>query len=128
MQFTYEDYKKIKVGSEEYSNICHQLFLQYGKNLQSATLAESPDFQSKIERLTSIINEKNLMKTRDLEQIINNIKNNHCTNTYINQFYKDNKEVMYYYLAKEVAAICKNDEMTKFFNDKLLAIYEKDKK
>ena len=68
------------------------------------------------------------MKTRDLEQIISNIKNNYCTNTYINQFYKDNKEVIYYYLAKEVAAICKNDEMTKFFNDKLLAIYERDKK
>ena len=128
MQFTYDDYKKIKIGSKDYENICHQLFLQYGKNLQSATLTDSPDFVSKIERLTNIINEKNLMKTRDLEQIILNIKENKCTNTFINQFYKDNKEVTYYYLAKEVAAICKNDEMTKFFNDKLETIFERDKK
>ena len=123
MNFTYDDYKKIKVGSKEYQQLAHQLFLQYGKNLESATLETSPDFKTKIEKLTSIINEKNLMKTRDLEQIMLNIKDNKCTNTYINQFYGDNKEVRYYYLAKEVAAICKNDEMCKFFNDKLEQIF-----
>lgn len=128
MQFTYEDYKKIKIGSDEYNNICHQLFLQYGKNLEATTLETSPDFLSKIEKLTSIINEKNLMKTRDLEQIIQNIRDNKCTNTYINQFYSDNKEVIYYYLAKEIASVCNNKEMIKFFNNKLETIYERDKK
>ena len=49
-------------------------------------------------------------------------------NTFILNFYNDNKEVKYYYLAKQVAMIADNKDMEKFFNDKLEAIFNKDVK
>ena len=124
MNFTYDDYKKIKVGSKEYNDICYQLFINYGKNLEALTLKDDPTFISRVEKLTNIINEKNLMKTRDMEEVIAAVRTNKCNNTFINTYYKDNKEVKYYYIAQQIARAADNKDMLDFFTNKLESIYK----
>lgn len=119
MQFTYADWLKIKLGSDEYKDICHRLFMQYGANLKALTVEDSDDFIKMTKELTAIINEKNLMKTRDLEQLIHSIRNETIKDEYIKNFCMNNKAVIYYYLALQVAKICQNDEMERFFKKKL---------
>lgn len=119
MQFTYKDWLKIKPGSDEYNDICTRLFAQYGANLKALTVEDSEDFIAMTKQLTAIINEKNLMKTRDLEELIHSIRNEKIKDPYIKNFCHDKKAVIYYYLALQVAKICQNNDMEKFFKKQL---------
>ena len=114
--FTYKDYEKIKPGSKEYNDLCSLLFTQYGENLKATTLETSDDFIAKINKLTDIVNSKNMMKTRDLEEMLTAIKENRCNDAKIN---KNNKKAIYCYIAAQVAKIAGNDGMYTYFNNLL---------
>lgn len=119
MQFTYKDWSNVKIGSDEYKDICHRLFMQYGANLKALTVEDSDDFIKMTKELTAIINEKNLMKTRDLEELIHSIRQEKIKDPYIKNFCHDKKAIIYYYLALQVAKICQNSDMEKFYKNLL---------
>ncbi|MBR4486717.1 hypothetical protein IKS57_05235 [bacterium] len=110
--FTYKDYEKITPGSKEYNDICALLFKQYGDNLKATTLETSDDFITKVNKLTDYVNSKNIMKTRDLEEMITAIKENRCNDKSINP---DDKDAVYCYMAAQVAKIAGNDGMYQYF-------------
>ena len=71
----------------------------------------------KIQKLTEIINSRNELATRDMENLILNIKNEKVTNDYINQFYKYDKPVTYTYLAMKTAEYAGNENMKQYFKN-----------
>lgn len=114
--FTYKDYEKIKPGSKEYNELCSLLFTQYGENLKATTLETSDDFVAKVNKLTDYVNSKNLMKTRDLEEMLTAIKEDRCKDAKVKT---SNKKAVYCYMAAQIAKIAENHGMYEYFNNLL---------
>ena len=125
MTFNYNDYLKIKPGSKEYNDMCQALFKQYGENLKALYLPDEATKQEKINQLLDIVKSKNLMKTRDLENLIENIRNEKCDNEYINKFFNDRDDIKYAYLASQVAKVCENEKMYKHYDTILNDLIER---
>lgn len=124
MNFSYNDYLKIKPGTDEYNQICAALFEQYGNNLKTLYLPDEATKQEKIKQLVDIVKSKNLMKTRDLENLIENIRNEKCDNEYINKFFSDRDDIKYAYIVSQIAKVCDNQKMYHHFNKMLETLLE----
>ena len=119
MNFTYKDWENIKQGTPEYYQLCYKLWTQYGENLKAMYLPDDVTKQQKIQKLTEIINSRNELATRDMENLIINIKNEKVTDEYINQFFKYDKKVIYTYLAMKTAEYARNQDMYHYFKTEL---------
>lgn len=117
MNFTYKDWENIKQGTAEYYQICYKLWEQYGENLKAMYVPDDVAKTQKIQKLTEIINSRNELATRDMENLILNIKNEKVTSDYINQFYKYDKPVIYTYLAMKTAEYAGNENMKQYFKN-----------